>query len=110
MRCLIRKKVKGDHQIPLTCADRVALVKEHKLQVSEHYILKVLSESNNLFQNHSQYILDQVVGIIDYKVWNEFLRKNPIPEAFYCKKRGRKSKKLLHEAVEQRLKELSEQP
>jgi|GEM_PF-2167081 len=107
MRCLIRKKVKGDHRIPLTCADRVALVKDHKLKVSEHYILKVLSEGDSLHQTPSQYVLDDVVRTIDHKNWNEFLRKNPIPEKFYCKKRGRKPKNLLQDMVDKRVQELN---
>jgi hypothetical protein len=108
MRYLVRKKVKGDHRIPLTCADRVELVEEEKLLVSKDLILKVLTESDNPNLNHRQFALNEVVRLIDYKDWNDFLRKNPLPEAFYCKKRGRKPKNMILDAVEQRLKELTE--
>ncbi len=110
MRLLVRKKVKGDHRIPLTCADRVELVEEEKVDLSRDHILKVLTESDSPPQNHIQRALNEVVRLIGYKDWNEFLRKNPLPAAFYCKKRGRKPKNMIPDAVEQRLKELTESP
>ena len=106
MRCLIRLKVKGDYRIRLTCADRIALVENLKLDVSKSYIVKILSEGDSMTTNLSQYVLNQLANSVGYADWNAFLRANPIPESKYKLLSRRRYKRVLNELVEQRITEL----
>jgi hypothetical protein len=106
MRCLVRQKVKGDHRIPLTCADREALVDSMGLQVSKSHILKVLSEGERARDRLSQFVLDELMRCIGQQDWNAFLRHNPVPDGQFDTLMLPKAKKLLMKAVEARIQEI----
>jgi len=106
MRCLIRFHVKGDHRIPLTCADRTELVDSLNLTISKSSIVKVLSEGQKARKEVSQHVLDQLMRCINYTNWNSFLQKNPVPKGEYYILLRAKSRKKLLQAVEERMLEL----
>ena len=106
MRCRIRQKLKGDHRLRLSCADRVALVRDNKLKVSDSYIVKVISEADRRAGNLSQHVLDQLAHAIGHADWNGFLRTNPIPDGQFQQLLKAKFKKRLDALVEQRMADL----
>ncbi|MCF8256577.1 MAG: hypothetical protein K9J06_03435 [Flavobacteriales bacterium] len=106
MRDLVRIKVKGDHRIPLTCADRLSLVANKNVHISKAYIMKVLSEGDCAPCHLSQSVLDELMRFAGHTDWNSFLRKNPVPEGQHYPLMGKKGKKKLHLAVEARIAEL----
>lgn len=106
LRGLIRRKLKGDHRIPLSCADRLKLVTELGAKVAESYVTKVLSESNRNPRYLSQFVLDQLARTTGHADWNELLRKNPVPDGLYDRLMRPKARKLLYRSVEQRLQQL----
>lgn len=106
VRCLIRKKVKGDHHIPLTCADRESLADSLNLSVSKSKMVKVLREKGHEHRSLSQHTMDQLVRYVGYSDWNDFLRKNPVPDGKYYDLQKLKARKLLEELVEKRMGEM----
>lgn len=110
MRCLIRQKVKGDHRIPLTCADRQELVDKWHLRISKNHILKVLSEGDRACCQLSQFVLNELMRCVDYEDWNDFLRQNPVPEGQFDELQRVRAKKKVQQAVELRMAELRSVP
>ena len=108
MHALIRKKVKGDHRIKLTVADREQLVDTMQLSISKSHIVKVLNEGKRKPVSLSQHTLDQVVRVVDHENWNAFLQTNPVPSQYFYKLMSCKSKTLLSSLVETRILELKE--
>jgi hypothetical protein len=79
LKYLIRKKKKGDVNLKLTNADRIEMVRNEGIKISETHIHRVLNESGNHNQCFNPYTLDQLALYIGYSCWNDFLKQNPLP-------------------------------
>lgn len=106
MRCLVRQKVKGDHRIPLTCADRRELADKQQLRISKDHLMKVLSEGDRAPRQLSQFVLDELVRYAGHEDWNDFLRQNPVPDGQFYKLMRKRADRQVQLAVEARLAEL----
>ncbi len=82
MKESIRKKMKGDHRIPLTHYDRKELVEKHGVTISVNHIHKVLSDSEKAQKGFYQHTLNELVRYIGYEDWNAFIRDNQLPEQY----------------------------
>lgn len=109
MHSLIKVKLKGDHRQKLTVLDRKSLVNGTTVTVSKDYMVRILTEGKCRPKKLSQYVLNQLVSIINYPDWNAFLRANPVPANEYMKLFKPISKKRLAAVVEKRLQELKNQ-